>query len=264
MPEDQYTHGHHESVVSAHSARTIANSAAYLEPHLHPGATLLDVGCGPGSITAEFAERLAPGTVLGVDLVDDVIAAATERFGGSGAEFAVMDCYALDVPDDQYDIVHAHQVLQHVSDPVAVLREMRRVAKPGGVVAVRDADYAAMHWAPEYPELDRWLEIYRNVCHDNDAEPDAGRWLLSWARAAGFDDITPTTSTWLFADGPSRQWWGSAWRDRILESGVAEQSLSMGHATRDELEQISRAWVRWADEPAGWFVIVHGELVCRA
>ena len=69
---------------------------------------------------------------------------------------------------------------------------------------------------------------------------------------------------WLFADDPSRQWWGSAWRDRILESGVAEQSLSMGHATRDELEQISRAWVRWADEPAGWFVIVHGELVCRA
>ena len=105
--------------------------------------------------------------------------------GRADVEFALGDVYALDDPDGSYDVVHAHQVLQHLVDPVAALREMLRVCRPDGVVAVRDADYAAMAWYPADPRLDRWLEVYRAVAHSNGAEPDAGRRLLSWARAAG-------------------------------------------------------------------------------
>ena len=263
MPDDQYTHGHHASVVDAHATRSIANSAAYLEPHLRPGQRLLDVGCGPGTITAEFAERVAPGgEVLGIDIGDDVIAQAAERF--PDVRFEVQDLYGLDSPDDSWDVVHAHQVLQHVSDPVAALREMRRVVKPGGLVAVRDADYAAMHWSPQVPELDRWQDIYRAVAYDNDAEPDAGRWLVGWAREAGFTDITPNVSTWLFANDEGRQWWGGTWSQRVLHSSLATQAVEMGHATMEQLEELSAGWTRWSNEPNGWFVVVHGELLCRA
>ena len=263
MVEDRYTHGHHASVVNAHATRTVANSAAYLAEHLEPGQSLLDVGCGPGSITAEFAELVAPGRVLGVDLSADVIDQAAKAHGDSTVEFAAMDLYSLDLEDNSFDVVHAHQVLQHVSDPVAALREMRRVARPGGLVAVRDADYAAMHWSPDSPLLTKWQKIYRAVAYANDAEPDAGRHLTRWAHEAGFEQVTPSVSTWLFASDERRGWWGTTWSQRIVSSSLAEQAVSGGHASSQELQAISDAWLRWTTEPHGWFVVVHGELLCR-
>src|SRR6187399_3141292 len=158
---ETYTHGHAASVLRSHRWRTVENSAGYVIPHLRPGIALLDVGCGPGTITADFAARVTPGAVLGIDAAADVIAQATADAGdAAGLRFAVDDVYALDQPDDAFDVVHAHQVLQHLADPVAALREMRRVVKPGGVVAVRDAVYRAMCWYPSNPGLERWLEVY--------------------------------------------------------------------------------------------------------
>lgn len=264
MTQDRYTHGHQESVVNAHATRTIANSAAYLAEYLAPGVDLLDVGCGPGSITAEFASRVLPGgSVLGIDYSAPVIERAEQTYGQSGASFQAMDLYALDIADDSYDIAHAHQVLQHVSDPVAALREMHRVVRPGGIIAVRDADYAGMHWAPESPILDRWMSIYRTVAKTNDAEPDAGRYLVKWAREAGLTDVTPSIDAWLFAEPDRRAWWGSTWADRVVSSSLADQAIAAGLTTADELEQIADGWRTWIDEQDGWFVVPHGQLICR-
>ena len=76
QPDDVYTHGHHESVVRAHASRTAENSAAFVIPHLTPGANVLDVGCGPGSIPCDFAELVAPGRVTGLDRSPDIITQA--------------------------------------------------------------------------------------------------------------------------------------------------------------------------------------------
>src|SRR6476469_8747699 len=150
-PPDVYTHGHHESVLRSHTWRTAANSAAYLLPHLRPGQSVLDIGCGPATITLDLARLVAPGRVLGIDRSGDVLDAPRSEaaaLGVTNVELAVGDAYALDLPDGSVDVVHAHQVLQHLSDPVAALVEMRRVCTVGGIVAVRDADYAAMTWHP--------------------------------------------------------------------------------------------------------------------
>lgn len=264
MTEDRYTHGHQESVVKAHATRTIANSAAYLVDYLVPGTDLLDVGCGPGSITAEFVSRVSPGgSVLGIDYSAQVVDRARNDFGDSGAAFEAMDLYALDIADASYDIAHAHQVLQHVSDPVAALREMKRVVRPGGLVAVRDADYAGMHWAPESKPLEQWMSIYRRVAKANDAEPDAGRHLVRWAREAGFDDVAVTADLWLFADHEPRTWWGSTWAERVVSSSFAEQAVELGYATAAELAELADGWRAWTAEQDGWFVVPHGQLICR-
>src|SRR6478736_5739487 len=134
MTADTYSHGHHESVLRSHVWRTAENSAGYLLPHLRSGLDLLDLGCGPGTITVDLAARVAPGRVLGIDASANVIEQA--RAGADGAaEFAVGDAYHLDLPDGAFDVVHAHQVLQHLTDPVAAVAEAHRVLRPGGIIA---------------------------------------------------------------------------------------------------------------------------------
>lgn len=262
----RYTHGHHEAVLRSHRWRTVENSAAYLLPHLGAGTTILDLGCGPGTITLDLAERVAPAQVLGIDVAPAAIEAAEAeraRRGTSNAEFRTADLYALDVDDGAFDIVHAHQVLQHLADPVHALREMRRVCRPGGLVAARDSDYAAMTWHPADPEIDAWLAMYETVARANRGEPDAGRHLLSWAQAAGFSDVQAGASAWCFATPEDRAWWGELWADRITESAIAAQAVSLGAASEQELRDMAAAWRRWTAEPDGWFAVLHGEILCR-
>lgn len=248
----------------SHASRTVADSAAYLLPHLRPGVSVLDVGCGPGTITADLARHVAPGPVLGLEPTDGPLEQARGHASGLiNVRFAVGDVYAIASDDNSWDVVHAHQVLQHLGDPVAALREMLRVCRPTGVVAARDADYAGMFWYPVDPRLDRWLAIYRAVAHANGAEPDAGRRLQAWARAAGARSITTTASVWSYASPAQRAWWGGMWADRILTSAITEQAVAGGFADRAELRDISDAWRQWAADDDGWFSIVHGEILCR-
>jgi ubiquinone/menaquinone biosynthesis C-methylase UbiE len=265
MTADTYSHGHHESVLRSHRWRTAENSAAYLLPHLRPGQVLLDVGCGPGNITVDLAARVAPGTVLGIDAAADAITAANEANARPDqVTFAVGDVYALEAADDTYDVVHAHQVLQHLSDPVAALREMRRVTRPGGVVAARDSDYAAFTWAPDAPLLTRWNELYHQITTHNRAEANAGRYLLGWAQRAGFTEVAASSSTWTFADPETRAWWGGLWADRIQQSSFAEQAVEYGYADRAELAELAAAWRGWAERSDGWFAVLHGEILAAA
>ncbi|MFD8147395.1 methyltransferase domain-containing protein [Streptomyces sp. NPDC059708] len=264
-----YTHGHHESVLRSHRWRTAANSAAYLIGELRPGMRVLDVGCGPGTITADLAERVAPGgRVTAVDAAQDVLdqaaAHAAERGLEGAVDFAVADVHALEFEDDTFDVVHAHQVLQHVGDPVRALREMRRVCRPGGIVAVRDADYAAMTWYPATPGLEDWLDLYQRVARANGGEPDAGRRLLSWARAAGFTDVRASATSWCYATAEEVAWWSGLWADRTTASSYAEAAVGGKHATEGELAAVAAAWREWGAEPDAWFSVLNGELLCRA
>jgi ubiquinone/menaquinone biosynthesis C-methylase UbiE len=270
MPKAQetavYTHGHHESVLRSHTWRTAANSAAYLLGVLKPHMRVLDIGCGPGTITADLAALVPDGHVTGVDRAAAVLEQARATAEGRGlrnVDFAVADVHALDYPDDTFCVVHAHQVLQHVGDPVRALREMRRVVRPGGYIAVRDSDYAAMTWYPASTGMDEWLALYRRVARANGGEPDAGRRLKSLALRAGLTDITATSSTWTFSTPQERAWWSGLWADRTLASAYAEVAVGGGHATEEELRAVSDAWREWGRHEDAWFTVLHGEILCR-
>jgi SAM-dependent methyltransferase len=267
-PGDTYIHGHSDSVLRSHRWRTAENSAAYLLPHLSDGMRLLDVGCGPGTLTVDLARRVGPaGTVVGVDLSAAVVQEATAHATAEGAAnvtFHSGDFRALNLAEGSFDVVHAHQVLQHLRDPVAALAAMGRLARPGGIVAARDGDYTAFLWTPADPRLDRWREIYMAVSDRNGTAGDAGRWLLRWAREAGLSDVTYTTSTWTFADPADRAWWGDLWAERTVASSLADQAVEYGVATRAELEEVASGFRDWAEKPDSTFVLLHGEVIGRS
>lgn len=263
----RYTHGHSAAVLSAHSRRGAADSAAYLLAHLRAGMDLLDVGCGPASITADLAERVAPGRVVALDAAAGALEAARatlrERGLSEQVEVTSGDVMALPFEDASFDVVHAHQVLQHLADPVGALAEMRRLTRPGGIVAVRDAVYSAMTWFPEPAGMEQWRSVYMATARANGGEPDAGSRLLSWARAAGFTDASASASTWCYATPADRAWQSQTWSQRCLTS-FGPRAVELGLADGRDLEAMAQAWRQWGDSEDAWFVVVHGEVLARA
>jgi SAM-dependent methyltransferase len=194
--------------------------------------------------------------------VEQARAHAAER-GVTNVEFVVADAYALPYADGEFDVVHAHQVLQHVARPVAALAEWRRVVGTDGLVAVRECDYAGVVLHPHTLGLESWERLYQRVHRSNGGEPDAGRRLKQWAREAGFTEVTSTASVWCFSDDGERTWWGGMWRDRVLASAFADDAIGKGFATRADLQAISTAWAHWAEDPNAWMVFPHGEILAR-
>ena len=253
---DRYTHGHHESVVQSHARRRAEVEAWFLLPRLEAGMRLLDAGCGPGTVTAGLARAVAPGAAIGLDAAAGVLEharahAVEERVGN--VRFVEGDVYRLEFGDGEFDVVYANQLLQHLADPVGALREMRRVLKPGGLLAVRDADYATMSPHPKFAEFADWNRLYHEVAYRNGAEPDAGRTLPAWVRSAGFGEIEIHPNV-VAMDGEEARIWGRTWSERILYSGIADQALEYGYADRAELERLSRGWSAWAESSAPFFM----------
>ena len=264
--EPRYTHGHSPAVLASHAHRTAADSAAHLLPRLRSGLDLLDVGCGPATITADLAESVSPGRVVALDSAPAALEAARatleERGLADVVELVDGDVHALPFADGSFDVVHAHQVLQHVAAPVAALREMRRVTRPGGIVAARDSVYSAKAWYPQPPALERWRRVYMATARANGGEPDAGSHLLSWFRAAGLGDAEASASTWCYATPELRAWWGGTWAERCLSS-FGPRAVELGLASPTELEEMAMAWRTWAAADDGWYVVVHGEVIAR-
>jgi SAM-dependent methyltransferase len=259
-----YTHGHADAVLRSHRWRNVANSAAYLVDRLSPGHSLLDVGCGPGTLTVDLAKHVAPGRVVGIDSEATVLDEArrtAEEAGATNVEFHVADVHALPYDDGSFDVVHAHQVLQHLAHPHRALEEMARVCRAGGVVAARDGDYSAFTWFPAEPLLERWLEVYCAVARADGGEPDAGRRLKAWAREAGLGEVECSASVWCYSTVEDRSWWADLWAERTTATRLAMRAVELGFANEEELGEIAAAWHRWADQPDGWFAVLHGEII---
>jgi ubiquinone/menaquinone biosynthesis C-methylase UbiE len=268
MPDqlESYIHGHHESVVAQHRKRTASEAAAFLLPHLRPGMRLLDVGCGPGSITVGLAEAVAPGEVVAIDLAADVLEQARRLAAEKGlgnVRFERVDLHDLRYPDGAFDAAYAHQVLQHLSRPVDALLQMKRVLRGGGIVGVRDSDYGTSTWSPPDERLTRWLAVYRAVARRNGAEPDAGRYLFGWLLKAGFTDVRLGGTTWTFPGYDAVETWATSWAERTVSSNLATQAAEYGIASREELQAIAEGFREWCRQPGAFFSIGHIEALGR-
>ena len=290
IPAASYPSGHHSSVLRSHTSRTATNSCAYLLPHLtSPSLHILDIGCGPGTITTSLAALVPTGHVTGVDTSPDVIVhartlAAQTDIPSGRVTFTEGSIHALPFDDAVFDVVHVHQVLQHCGSPVAALREMRRVTKPGGIIAAREADFGAMTWFPEEEEeeesegddgkgegkqvlkgLRAWRALWMKVARASGGEPNAGRRLHAWAHEAGFgwEEILRSVGTWLYSSPEEREWWSSMHADRLLESKFRQSAIEGGHVQLAELQELAQTWREWGTKEDGWFAVLHGEIVCR-
>jgi ubiquinone/menaquinone biosynthesis C-methylase UbiE len=263
---ETYTHGHAAATVRQHGKRTADEAAAFLLPDLRPGMRVLDVGCGPGSITRGLAERVAPGEVIGIDLSRETLASAQEDATARGLtnlRYEEASVYQLPYADASFDAAYAHQVFQHLKEPAKALREILRVLRPGGLVGVRDVDWGTASYWPADPWIDKFIETHFKTWYRNGGEPRMGRHLRALFNAAGVDDLQISAAVWCYATPEDTIEWGDSYAARLLTSPMGSRAVEYGFATRADLEAMAAAFRAWARHPDAVWAFVHVAALAR-
>jgi ubiquinone/menaquinone biosynthesis C-methylase UbiE len=256
---EKYIHGYSDEMQRFHNLRTAAAEAAFFLPHLRPGMAVLDCGCGPGSITIDMAPVVAPGAMIGIDLaqrqIENARALAAER-GAANVSFELGDISDLRFPDRSFDAAFAHNVLEHLRDPLKALNEIRRVLRPGGVIGILDDDWGALVWEPATPLLRQGTELFLKVAEQNGANFFYARHQKRFLREAGFVRIEGHAMA---------RCYGSPERLRIFVEAVVRQFqdaafmatvLDRGWADRESLDAVVGAVRAWGDDPDAYRAVL--------
>jgi ubiquinone/menaquinone biosynthesis C-methylase UbiE len=227
--------------------------------------SILDVGCGPGTITIDLARRVPQGHVVGVEFVSGPLDGARSLASSQGVKnvkFEVGDIHDLPFPENTFDVVHAHQVLQHIADPAQAFKEMRRVVKQGGIVAVRDTVSSTVY--PESEGVDAWRNLQARMRKAKGNDRKAGTHLHVWAKEAGFlpENMKKSTGSWCFSSPDEREYWGTAMEERARFSGLAATAVREGFTSEEKLQEMATAWRTWVENEDGWIGFLHGEILC--
>ncbi len=196
-PNETYTPGYTQTASNFMGQRTAASHAAFVVPHLRDTSRVLDCGCGPGSITCDFARVAVAGHVTGIDREDSQVELARGRALSSAipnVDFQTASIYSLPFCDSSFDVVFAHAIFEHISSHERALAEMLRVLTPGGLVAIRSPDWGGFLVVPDVPGVQRAIQSYAELQTANGGDIHIGRKLSALLRAAGFTELRFTAN----------------------------------------------------------------------
>jgi ubiquinone/menaquinone biosynthesis C-methylase UbiE len=267
MPDQpNYTLGHGHRLVTAFGQRTSAREAQFILPYLESGMDLLDCGCGPGAITVGLAEHVAPGRVVGIDISSDQFHVgrdmAAER-GLTNLSFQLGDLTKIPFDDASFDVVFAHGVLYHLSDVRTALREMRRVLRDSGLIAVRDVDEGGSLIAPPTPVLIRAQAAVIEAWLRNGSDPFFGRRHRSLLREAGFETLSFSASYDNYVTPAETRGVGKFTAQLLRQPHMSGPLVSSRWTSKAELDEMCAAFEKWGDEPDAFYARARCETVAR-
>lgn len=260
---EQYTMGYGPAATAIMAERTAQSHAAFFLKHLKPGMSLLDCGCGPGTITLGFAELVAPGKVIGTEIEASHVALAranAAKHGITNAQFETADIYELPFADASFDAVFISAVLANLREPARALGEAYRVLKPGGVIGIKEFDHGGDLIYPKDPGIEKYAELYLRLRRENGHDPESGRRIGALLINAGFRDLGLSAAYETFASPQALS--GFAYVSAgLLAEGWGEAFISRGWATAEDVKEMREAWQRFAAFPGAIFAAAWCEAV---
>ena len=249
-------------VLNWQKSRRLETSAGFILPHLHRAMRLLDCGCGPGSITLDFADALDQGEVIGIDEDAEVLEharnAATAR-GIRNVRFQAAQIYDLPFDDGSFDAVWTSSVVQWLDEPGRALAEISRVLKPAGVYGSRDRDRRGDLFGNLNPLIEQAIELHYTRAVLGGFHPNCGGDLRAQLLDAGFEGVRTSASYESRGDAEGAQWTAGFFL-RVLQE---EYKLKGVRAAKliDEaaIPPLIEAWQRWARDPRSWYAVCRVE-----
>ncbi len=263
--EKTYSIGHQECALAYMRFRSAERSCGFFRDRIGPASRILDCGCGPGSITTGLARWAPDGEAVGIDIgaeqLEGARAIAREQ-GVTNVTFRQGSIFDLPFADDSFDVVFSQTVLFHVPHPEKALAEIKRVLRPGGLVALRDGINASVFIWPDEPLVRELGRVVRLGALRSGGNPDVGRELGTLLHAAGFDDVFFT----LGVEQPERPEERAQYFSLVaglLEGDLAQLALSEGWSTRERLSAAAARCRELASEPGSIWAIPFGQATAR-
>jgi ubiquinone/menaquinone biosynthesis C-methylase UbiE len=261
---DDRAHGVTPGLRQDYETRTVSRQGAFVLPYLRPGMNLLDVGCGPGTITLGLAEAVHPGRVIGIDHDAAHVKAArtlvAER-GVTHVTFQEGNAMALHFGDHTFDAVFENDLLTHLSqNATRATKEVYRVLKPGGFFGARDVDAEAVVWGhltDPIKQLDRLMVAWQQ---SRGSDITLGKRLPAILRQAGFTRTVKSVSADTKGDAEAVRAHARI-TISLLDGPLGRDALANGWADESTLEQIKASILAWAEHPDAFFANVHVEVV---
>lgn len=261
-----YTMGYSEEILKTQLRATAEDSAAFLLPYLRPGLRLLDFGCGPGAISVGLARAVAPGEMHGVDMAEPQIEMARSMAASQGQDnaiFHVGDVTDLKFEDNFFDIAHCRNVLMHVPDTAAVLSEVKRVLKPGGIIACREMICGSAFTYPDFGIMRRSWEMFEDLVRADDGHPQMGKDMKGHIQEAGFVSIWMNASFSLYSTPDEiasiyrliSQW--------LLAPEASGAAIKYGASSSKLVKDLKVAYSRWKEHPGALFAFAYGEAIAQ-
>lgn len=263
-----YAHGHSEGTIKAHAQRNVDTCAGFIVPYLTDGISVLDLGCGPGSITADFASRVGNGRVVGIDRGEAAIQVARDTHTHANLEFVVGDITDLPFENETFDIVYAHQVFVHLSAETQehALREARRVCKSGGMIALREAqiDNDTLMY-PIDTSITKLIDVIRHRAVSSGAYAQSASHLPEIAEKIGYTAQNIERKILLDAHdtAEARAAFAESWIVRASEKPLMQYAMDNSLMDEAELASVPERLKRWRDTPYAWLAIVQLEMTFR-
>lgn len=261
--QSYYNHAYDETVANTHSWRTVQNSVAFIMPLLQPDILVLDVGCGPGTITLDLAKYVKLGRIIGVEPTEDILERAElekKKLGVTNVTFQKGSVYELPFEDNTFDVVFEHQMILHLEDPSKAVQEMRRVTKKGGYMCLKDGDLEGTTIYPsKYESTIKKYMVARDKFSSTNIR--CGRSLKELVLKNGFsvEDVVPSLSTWSVATYPERLMFCKMFVERIKNSKEDYKAIT----SKEEYESVIKGWEEFERDDLGWIFFLHGEVTCK-
>ena len=261
-----YTMGFSEEMLESLRRYTAEASAAYLLPYLRPGLRVLDFGCGPDTISVGLAKAIDPGELHGVDMEESQIelARSVAQVGGQdNAIFHVADVIDLPFDNGFFDVAHCHNVLMHIPDTRAVLAEVKRVLKPGGIIGCREMICASSFTHPDFGVIRSSWDMFEDLLAADDGHPQIGKDLKFHFVEAGFENIRVTGSFDMYNTAPDVAFIYGFAQQWFLSPEIMEAAIKYGASTQELCDRISAAYDKWKDHPGALCGLAFGEAVAN-
>ena len=261
-----YTMGFSEEFPESLRRYTAQANAAYLLPYLRPGLRVLDFGCGPGTISVGLAEAVAPGDLHGIDMEEsqiDLARSAAAAGGRDNAFFRVGDATRLPFADGFFDVAHCHMALMHIPDTRAVLSEVKRVLKPGGLIGCREIISRSCFTYPEFGVIGKAWDMFEDLLAADDAHPQMGKELKAHLAEAGFANIQVTTSFDTYSTPVDVDFVHQMANKWFLSPEIMEAAIKYGAATEKLCNDIRTAYEKWKEHPGAFAALAFGEAVAN-